>query len=128
MVNTAGKSKAPRIYVTETISNLCPHSVDPFAWSHHGPDPLGHWNAQSTQVKNGKLLARLGLDGTLSFEPSFIKDRSGESIFFEGPKAKCLLAADFKTIHKSMPRKALTVSAWVSISAPRGSRAAGVTI
>ena len=40
-------------------------------------------------------------------------------MFFEGPKAKCLLAADFKTVLKSMPRKAVTLSAWVSISTPR---------
>ena len=64
-------------------------------------------------------MARLGPDGTLSFKPNFIKDRLGESMFFEGPKAKCLLAADFKTVLKSMPRKAVTLSAWVSISTPR---------
>lgn len=64
-------------------------------------------------------MARLGPDGTFSFKPNFIKDRLGESMFFEGPKAKCLLAADFKTVLKSMPRKAVTLSAWVSISTPR---------
>lgn len=64
-------------------------------------------------------MARLGPDGTLSFKPNFIKDRLGESMLFEGPKAKCLLAADFKTVLKSMPRKAVTLSAWVSISTPR---------
>ena len=64
-------------------------------------------------------MSRLGPDGTLSFKPNFIKDRLGESMFFEGPKAKCLLAADFKTVLKSMPRKAVTLSAWVSISTPR---------
>ncbi len=64
-------------------------------------------------------MARLGPDGTLSFKPNFIQDRLGQSMFFEGPKAKCLLAADFKSVLKSMPRKAVTLSAWVSISTPR---------
>ena len=74
---------------------------------------------RADRVKDGKLMARLGPDGTLSFKPNFIQDRLGESMFFEGPKAKCLLAADFKTVLKSMPRKAVTLSAWVSISTPR---------
>jgi len=74
---------------------------------------------RTDRVKEGKLMARLGPDGTLSFKPNFIKDRLGESMLFEGPKAKCLLAADFKTVLKSMPRKAVTLSAWVSISTPR---------
>jgi acid phosphatase type 7 len=90
-----------------------------FLWSHEGPDPLGHWMGRTDRVKEGKLMARLGPDGTLSFKPNFIKDRLGESMLFEGPKAKCLLAADFKTVLKSMPRKAVTLSAWVSISTPR---------
>jgi len=90
-----------------------------FLWSHEGPDPLGHWMGRTDRVKEGKLMARLGPDGTLSFKPNFIKDRLGESMFFEGPKAKCLLAANFKTVLKSMPRKAVTLSAWVSISTPR---------
>lgn len=89
------------------------------AVGHEGPDPLGHWMGRADRVKDGKLMARLGPDGTLSFKPNFIQDRLGESMFFEGPKAKCLLAADFKTVLKSMPRKAVTLSAWVSISTPR---------
>ena len=88
-------------------------------WSHEGPDPLGHWMGRADRVKEDKLMARLGPDGTLSFKPNFIKDRFGESMFFEGPKAKCLLADDFNAVLKSMPRKAVTLSAWVSISTPR---------
>lgn len=89
------------------------------AVAHEGPDPLGHWIGRADRVKDGKMIARLGPDGTLSFKPNFIQDRSGQSMFFEGPKAKCLLAADFKSVFKSMPRKAVTLSAWVSISTPR---------
>jgi hypothetical protein len=89
------------------------------AVAHEGPDPLGHWIGQADRVKDGKMIARLGPDGTLSFKPNFIQDRLGQSMFFEGPKAKCLLASDFKSVFKSMPRKAVTLSAWVSISTPR---------
>ena len=86
---------------------------------HEGPDPLGHWTGRSDRVKEGKLMARLGPDGALSFKPRFIKDKSGESLLFEGAKAKCLLAADFKSVLKSLPREALTISAWVSVNTPR---------
>jgi hypothetical protein len=82
---------------------------------HEGPDPLGHWIGRSDNVKNGKLISRLGPNGSLSFKPTFIKDIKGESILFEGPEAKCLLATDFKSLSNSLPRKALTVSAWVSV-------------
>ena len=70
------------------------------AVAHEGPDPLGHWIGQADRVKDGKMIARLGPDGTLSFKPNFIQDRLGQSMFFEGPKAKCLLAADFKSVFK----------------------------
>jgi hypothetical protein len=86
---------------------------------HEGPDPLGHWIGRSGSVKNGKLISRLGPNGSLSFKPTFIKDIDGESILFEGPKAKCLLAADFESVSDSLPSKALTVSAWVSVRTSR---------
>ena len=53
---------------------------------HEGPDPLGHWMGRSDRVKEGKLMARLGPDGALYFKPRFIKDKSGESLLFEGPR------------------------------------------
>ena len=84
-----------------------------------GPDPLGHWIGNSDRVKDYKLISRLGPDGSLSFKPTFIKDKEGESLLFEGPKAKCLLAADFKSVSDSLPKNALTVSAWVSVSTSR---------
>ena len=83
---------------------------------HEGPDPLGHWMGRSDRVKDGKLISRLGPNGSLSFEPTFIKDKEGESLLFEGPKAMCLLASDFKSVSDSLPTKALTVSAWVSVN------------
>ena len=83
---------------------------------HEGPDPLGHWLGRSDRVKDGKLISRLGPNGNLSFKPSFIKDKEGESLLFEGPKAECLLAKDFKSVIDSLPTKALTVSAWFSIN------------
>ena len=86
---------------------------------HEGPDPLGHWMGRSDRVKDGKLISRLGPNGSLSFKPRFSKDKEGESLLFEGPKAKCLLAPDFKSVSDSLPTKALTVSAWVSVSTAR---------
>jgi predicted phosphodiesterase len=86
---------------------------------HEGPDPLGHWLGRSDRVKDGKLISRLGPNGNLSFKPSFIKDKEGESLLFEGPKAGCLLAKDFMSVIDSLPSNALTVSAWVSVSTPR---------
>ena len=86
---------------------------------HEGPDPLGHWMGRSDRVKDGKLISRLGPNGSLSFKPRFSKDKEGESLLFEGPKAKCLLATDFKSVSDSLPTKALTVSAWVSVSTAR---------
>ena len=78
---------------------------------HEGPDPLGHWLGHSGRVKDGKLMSRLGPDGSLSFKPAFIKDKEGESLLFEGPKASCLLAKDLKSVINSLPSNALTLSA-----------------
>ena len=86
---------------------------------HEGPDPLGHWLGHSDRVKDGKLMSRLGPDGSLSFKPAFIKDKEGESLLFEGPKASCLLAKDLKSVINSLPSNALTLSAWISVSTPR---------
>jgi len=86
---------------------------------HEGPDPLGHWMGQSDRVKDGKLMSRLGPNGSLFFKPRFSKDKEGESLLFEGPKARCLLAPDFKSVSYSLPTKALTVSAWVSVNTAR---------
>ena len=83
---------------------------------HEGPDPLGHWMGRSDRMKDGQLISRLGPNGSLSFKPRFIKDKEGESLLFEGPKAKCLLASDFKSVSDSLPTKALTVSVWVSVN------------
>ena len=74
---------------------------------------------RSDRVKDGKLISRLGPNGSLSFKPRFSKDKEGESLLFEGPNARCLLASDFKSVSDSLPTKALTVSAWVSISTAR---------
>ena len=54
----------------------------------------------------------------VAFQAYFIKDKVGESAL-EGPKAICLLAADFKSVFDSLPTKALTVSAWVSVRTSR---------
>jgi 3',5'-cyclic AMP phosphodiesterase CpdA len=86
---------------------------------HEGPDPLGHWLGRSDRVTDGKLISRLGPNGSLSFKPTFIKDKEGESLLFEGANAKCLLAEDLKSVINSLPSKALTVSAWVSVSTQR---------
>ena len=86
---------------------------------HEGPDPLGHWIGNSDRVKDDKLISRLGPNGSLSFKPTFIKDKGGESLIFAGSKASCLLSKDFKLVKKSLPSKALTVSAWVSVRTSR---------
>lgn len=90
-----------------------------FLLSHEGPDPIGHWMGRADRVKEDKLMARLGPDGTLFFKPTFIKDKSGESLLFQGQQAKCILANDYKTASKFLPTEALTISAWVSVNTPR---------
>lgn len=90
-----------------------------FTSAHDGPDPLGHWYLQSEYVEGNLLRARLGPDGELQTPPRFIADAAGESLMFEGRKARCLLAANYKTVEETLPKKAITVSAWVSIDKPR---------
>ena len=90
-----------------------------FTFAHDGPDPLGHWYLQSEYVDGNLLKARLGPDGELQTPPRFIGDATGESLMFEGRKACCMLAANYKTVEETLPRKAITVSAWVSIDTPR---------
>ena len=40
-------------------------------------------------------------------------------MLFEGTKANCLIAKDFKSEINFLPAKELTLSAWISVSTPR---------
>ncbi len=87
------------------------------AVAHDGPDPVAHWVCSAKQIKDGKLVAKLGPDATFSNVPKIVTDDHGESLQF-GNRTSCVVAEDYKTITDILPKESMTVSAWVAIDKP----------
>jgi 3',5'-cyclic AMP phosphodiesterase CpdA len=86
--------------------------------AHDGPDPVCHWTFREGQIDGSTLKARLGPDGSFSHPPTTIRDHWGQSVYFSGHGAQCLIAEDWVTIQDAMPVRDITVSAWVAIDQP----------
>ena len=89
--------------------------VPQVALAHDGPDPIAHWQFNSTNIEGQKLKARLGPDATFSIKPRLVTDPMGQSVAFNGRNLHCQVAKDVKTVLDVLPKSAITVSAWVAI-------------
>ncbi len=93
--------------------------------SHDGPDPIGSWDLDRAHVAGapgattGMLEALLGANGRLLGDVSFVGDPAGESLYFDGKTTRVLLAEDLSTGKQELPKRHLTVTAWVSINTPQ---------
>lgn len=85
---------------------------------HDGPDPIGSWRLSKEQVRDGKLQAMLGVAGRVEGEVEFIEDPGGTALYFDGKTTRVMLAADFAKAQQKLPKRHLTIDAWVSINTP----------
>ncbi len=86
------------------------------ATPHDGPDPIGSWRLGEKFVKDGKLVSLLGVDGRVTGKLEFVKGPSGSSLWFDGKTTRVVLADDFKQSKPKLPKRHLTVEAWVAIN------------
>lgn len=88
-------------------------------WAHDGPDPVSHWFFTKSTVQDGKVKARLGLDATIHGSPTLVEDDHGTALRFDGAQDALVIGEGSREVRDYLPRKNLTVSAWVTIEAPR---------
>lgn len=85
------------------------------AHGHDGPDPLIHWDFKPQQLQGSKLKARLGMDIELSGPLRWSQDEFGHSLMLTPRTAGYAQPTGTDT---TLPTRALTVSAWVSVDEP----------
>lgn len=87
--------------------------------AHDGPDPVSHWLFTKSTVQDGKVKARLGLDATIHGAPVLVDDDHGSALRFDGAQDALVIGEGSRDVGDYLPNKNLTVSAWVTIEAPR---------
>lgn len=102
-----------RLLGTATLLTLLCPAFD--AAAHEGPNPLAHWSFDSRSIKDAKVSALIGPDGTLNGRSRLIEDEFGESLHFTGWATDCVIANDISDVRKYLPKAALTISAWVTV-------------
>jgi len=85
---------------------------------HDGPDPIGSWTLNRVQAQGQAVKAVLGADARLLGDASFVGDALGEALYFDGKTTRVLLAEDFASGKQQLPRRHMSVAAWVSINSP----------
>ena len=88
------------------------------AFGHDGPDPVMHWNFNARSLKDGALAARLGPDVKLSGKFTVAKDEFGESLLMN-ESSELTVESDFKNALEFLPKRLMTVSAWVAVNQPQ---------
>lgn len=85
---------------------------------HDGPDPIGSWRLCEGQVKNGKLVSLLGVDGRIEGKARFVAGKQGGGMLFDGKTNCIVLADDFAKAQQKLPKKHMTATAWVAVNTP----------
>ena len=83
--------------------------------AHEGPDPIAHWNFNARSLKDGHLHARLGPDATVEGDPVVVDDPFGQSLMLSRD-TKILVRQDWKQVEPYLPKREMTVSAWVAVN------------
>ncbi|MEE2908212.1 MAG: LamG-like jellyroll fold domain-containing protein [Planctomycetota bacterium] len=85
---------------------------------HDDPDALVAYTLQASDVDGNSLHAQLGptieLNRALEFAPD---DQGGGAELIE--QDRLVIATDYRTVKELLPKKEMTVSAWMSIAQPR---------
>lgn len=90
-----------------------------FAVVHDGPDPIGSWRLHKDQVRDGKLVSMLGIDGRVEGQLDHVANKLGGGLYFDGDKDCVVLADDFAKGDQKLPKKHMTVTAWVAVNTPQ---------
>jgi acid phosphatase type 7 len=85
---------------------------------HDGPDPIGSWRLEPSQVSGTTLKPLLGQPGQLQGDVHWVADARGQSLDYDGRTTRILLADDFSTAKQALPKQHITVNAWVSVNEP----------
>jgi predicted phosphodiesterase len=86
---------------------------------HDGPDPVWHWICTGSKIQGDTLGARFGPAATLFGAPEIRKENQGECLYLDGQDDRIVVAADLDTVRDQLPRRHLTVSAWLSVETPK---------
>ena len=87
--------------------------------NHDGPDPIGSWRLEPAQVDGTTLRPVLGARGRIEGEQRWIEDAAGKSMDYDGRTTRIVLSDDIAVSKPKLPEKHMTVSAWVSVTAPQ---------
>ncbi len=90
----------------------------PAILAHDGPDPIAHWQFNERYISELSLKARLGPDGTFARAPQIVPDPFGQAVAFDGMVQDCLLAKDSQSVSTILPKRDITIAAWVGIDRP----------
>ena len=85
-------------------------------FGHDGPDPVVHWKFTPDAIQDGQLNARLGPAARMLGNTRFLSDPHGTSLVFDGQQTACIVADDSSKVRSFLPKKALTVAAWVAVN------------
>ena len=86
---------------------------------HDGPDPIGSWRLDSRSISDGRLEPVLGVPGSVTGRVEFIEDARGEALYMNGSATRIVLAEDHAASEQPLPRRHLTIEAWVAVNAPQ---------
>ncbi len=99
------------IFLIATLVAFSANAAGP----HDGPDPIAHWMMYSRTLEGNRLHARLGPSATIDGKLTVARDPLGQSLAFDG-KSAAVVAKDIAKLHKDfLPRKNITITAWVCI-------------
>ena len=83
--------------------------------AHEGPDPVSHWFFDTSTVVDGAVEARLGPSAKIVGAPTLVEDRLGSGLRFDGVHDYLLIAPTYGDASEHLPKKYLTVAAWVVV-------------
>ncbi len=82
------------------------------------PGLIGHWVMDQARVQGKTLKALVGPDGQIIGQPEFIKVKGHCFATFSGRGDSILLAKDIAAIIDKLPKREITVEAWVAVNRP----------
>ncbi len=89
------------------------------AAAHEGPDALASWRLDERNTSDGMIKALRGLNATVVGHPQLSGSGAAQSLRFDGKSDYLLVAGDIRQARRILPKKLLTVSAWVAIDEPQ---------
>lgn len=83
---------------------------------HDGPDPIAAWEFHPKQVQGSVLKATIGPDAAIQGAPKAAPTAISQCLQLDGVKDFFIIADDFKTQEKFLPKQKFTVEAWAAVN------------